>query len=301
MPRASTRSHRSRIRTALPAMLAVVLFPSLGLAQPGDWTPGVYMTQAMGRVMGAVRAISDKSDYGYDGPNTVCFMGGYFRPGATIGFNRHLERGRPYAFIGGGDEDAVDVDIEIFDEAGNLVAEDTKTDAEPTILYTPPRSGTYTIEVTLYDAPESCFCALAVLRQGGIDVPTENVVEATTKLIRHCLTIVDRVETAGFNTEENQWAVWGAVYEQGQQITVDNVKLAKGVNVFIAAGDTQTIDIDVHLRNERDTLLVEDVLEDAEPRVVYEVGGGSGTYQVATTNASSRGPTLIMTAALLAK
>ena len=169
------------------------------------------------------------------------------------------------------------------------------------VQYTPPRSGTYTIYVKLYDAPEACFCALAVLRRDGVDVPTENVVKATGNLLGHCMTVAQKVETAGFNTEENQWAVWGAIYEEGQRLTVDNIKLPEGTNVFIAAGDTQTVDVDVHLLANSDKLLAEDVLEDAEPRVVYNVNGGVPSYQVATTNASSQGLTLIMTAALVTK
>ena len=35
------------------------------------------------------------------------------------------------------------------------------------------------------------------------------------------------------------------MYEEGQRLTVDNIKLPEGTNVFIAAGDTQTVDIDV--------------------------------------------------------
>ena len=119
-------------------VLAVLLLgPAIEASAQDDWTPGTYMTQAMGRVMGTVRLVDDQSDYGYDGPGTICFMGGYFRPGGTIGFDRSWSKalGTPSSVAA---MMTPSTWTSTYNSDGVLVAEDTKADPEPMVQYTPP-------------------------------------------------------------------------------------------------------------------------------------------------------------------
>jgi hypothetical protein len=79
-----------------------------------------------------------------------------------------LGGGADYALVAVCDEDCGDMDLAIYDPSGNLVAEDTETDAVPVLEITGARSGEYRIEVRMYQcSSEPCFYAMGLFKRTG--------------------------------------------------------------------------------------------------------------------------------------
>lgn len=60
--------------------------------------------------------------------------------------------GNEYLVLATGDNDATDINLELYDSDLNLVTVDVDDDDTPVITITPPTSGAYTIRVTLVAA-----------------------------------------------------------------------------------------------------------------------------------------------------
>jgi type 1 fimbria pilin len=256
------------------------------------------MTQAVVRIMGSVRAITDETEYGYDGADT-CFMAGLCQVRQSITITRKFLPGERYALIGGGDDDAKDVDISILDESGNEIEKDTETDATPVVLFSPTVEAHYTIRLTLYDSIESrsSFVALAVMAAGGYDVPVDNLVKAAGGLIENCGVIAQEVGKAYFLESPNQVAVWGCLLAKNETLTLTQLNMGSGNRVITAAADTQAKDIDIYLLDGKQQQLKADTEADANPLVIYQ-SDASASYGVKVSNAESNGPSLVMAAIL---
>lgn len=61
----------------------------------------------------------------------------------------NLRAGKSYAIVGVCDRDCRDLDIALYDSAGNWIASDFKNDDTPTIIVNPNRSGAYRIRVKM--------------------------------------------------------------------------------------------------------------------------------------------------------
>jgi hypothetical protein len=76
-----------------------------------------------------------------------------------------LDPARSYVFLAAGDGDATDVDIQIVNSSGAVVAQDATANVEATVEYRPNVGGRYTIRMRLYasqgNAP--CYCIAAML------------------------------------------------------------------------------------------------------------------------------------------
>jgi hypothetical protein len=262
-------------------------------AAPREWGAGKYLTQAVTRVMASMRKVGD--DFGFD--EGVCIMGAFLAPKATVAFDRPLRAGSAYVILGGGDNDAEDLDIEVLGPDGRVVARDVETNAVPVVRFTAPRSGTYTIRQKLYKARSSSFCLLAVLRQGGWDVPRSNLEAATTKLVSFG-TAVDQTtpKAVTFHDGANNWAVFGSVLRKGDQYTHTDLSLGTGQRVMLAVGDASARDLDLFILDSAGSLVGKDDKPDALP--IVRLDTRATTYSMRVKNADSRGPTLVLAAIL---
>jgi hypothetical protein len=72
-----------------------------------------------------------------------------------------LEHGKSYVFQGACDQDCTDVDMEILDAGGAVVAQDVATDDRPHVAVNNPRAGEYTVRVWLAQCSvEPCYVGL---------------------------------------------------------------------------------------------------------------------------------------------
>ena len=187
----------------------------------GEFQPGVPMAAAVARVLGGAVAAEQKTNLGFDWG--VTFMGALLQPKSFINWRMQLEAGMRYAFLGGGDNNAVDVDLAVVDAEGRILARDQLADAKPVVAFTPSQTGVYIVRMTLTQAPRPSFCALAILRQGGFTVPVKNLTTSLQKIMAAGRLASQRASVR-FHEEPNQWALFGAVLRPGDTTTVSGLK-----------------------------------------------------------------------------
>jgi hypothetical protein len=78
-------------------------------------------------------------------------------------FTLELDAARSYALLGVCDEDCTDVDLRLFDAAGNEVDSDVEMDDYPIVQVRPSRSATYRVKVIMATCSTSpCFYGVGV-------------------------------------------------------------------------------------------------------------------------------------------
>lgn len=255
------------------------------------------MTQALTRVMTSARGVTEKTKYGLD-DGSNCFMGALLKVGGEATTTLPLKAGETYAILGGGDDDAKNVDLTLEDANGKVVAQDVEKDAIPVVEYKVPASGSYRVVLKLTEgASQNSFCAFATLRAGGFDVPTQNLELSAARLMTLCRAIVEKTGGAGFLDTEGEWALVGSILKQGEALTQSGIDLPAGNHAFAAVGDTQAQDIDLALLK-GGKVLDEDSEDDPNPVLIY---AGSGNVSLKITNAKSGGPSLTLAAILNTK
>jgi hypothetical protein len=249
-----------------------------------------YMAEALAEMMAGVRYLTDNTALGYDGGG-VCLVGVHLPPGDSYDLDRPFQAGVRYVLIAGGDHDAQDVDLEILDNGRPVVAAASTRLAS--LEFTPPRSGYYRIRLRLCAAFRDSFCAFAVMRRNGYDVPVGNLTAAGDQFLDMCRAVADRAGAsglrAGFLREPNQAAVWGIVLQGGQSRRISNINLGDNVTIGLAAGDTQATDLDLYLEDNPGNVLAQDTEPDATPFVEHQPDG-RGLYALRVKNADRDGP-----------
>lgn len=75
-----------------------------------------------------------------------------------------LRSGREYFIASVCDQDCSDIDLKLFDENDNVIAEDDSEDDAPIVKVTPRWSGKFRLGVTMYDcASEPCYYGITVM------------------------------------------------------------------------------------------------------------------------------------------
>ena len=282
-------THSTPPPEAPPATPAPAPAPAPGSAPtPGEFQPGVPMTAAIARVLGGAVAAARKTNLGFD--RGVTFMGALLRPRSFINWRMQMEAGTRYAFLGGGDDHAVDVDLAVIDATGQTLAHDQLADAKPVVDFTPTQSGVYVVRMTLAQASHPSFCALAVLRQGGFAVPITNLTQALEKIMAAGRLAAQRAAVR-FHEEPNQWALFGAVLRPGDTTTISGLQLEARQHVFVTAGDAGAKVLDLALLDASGNVIKKDEKPDSVAVLVTRTTGGS--YQLAISNVDSAGPALI--------
>ena len=256
----------------------------------GDATD--YMIQAVSGVAETARKIQDKTRYGYD--DSISLLGAYIRTGNTVTLTKQLKKGDKYALLGSGDDDAQDVDIYINNSNGDRVAEDSDNDRQAVVEFEPTKTGKYTIVVKLHKSKtKASFCALAILRKGGWNVPDTNFVDAMAKCIATCSQLGKQRKDLHFHDQENQWSLFGSILESGQETTLTNIAMGTGKRIVVAAGDANATDVDLFLLNSSGSVIEKDTEPDATPIFEYKTGG-TGTYGIRVKNSKSKGPAMVI-------
>lgn len=77
---------------------------------------------------------------------------GLLRRGQSTTIRTTLHSGNEYYLVAGGCEDAYDVDIAVFDENGNLIAQDEDEESVAVARVMPKWTGTFFVKVTMYNS-----------------------------------------------------------------------------------------------------------------------------------------------------
>lgn len=144
------------MRVALLLAAAAVLVPVAASAIPSE-----YENQLRRQINVADGLYRDRGYTRTMGPE----MDG-LGEGATDRYEVQLTEGANYAVHGVCDNDCTDLDLKIYDENNNLIAEDTSTDDQPIVQVTPRWSGKFRLEVLMYDCNSApCYYAVSVYRK----------------------------------------------------------------------------------------------------------------------------------------
>jgi hypothetical protein len=230
------------------APLSLILLVPLTFPPAPASAQGKYMAQATQRVG---KLVDDASDTGYK-LFSASFGGGILRQGEdnwVALFSQSLESSLEYLVLASGDDDARDVDLEIRDENGKLVAQDIASiDANARIVFRPTATARYTVRIRLYasDRNQPCICVGVLMAKpsaGGSTVaPFANAVAANPARIFEV-------------TEKTPLAIEGSLRMEDSsdprrtdcRVHVHNVKLSAGKTYII---DQISRDFDSYLRIE---------------------------------------------------
>ena len=83
--------------------------------------------------------------------------------GDVMSYDVTFNRGNRYVILACGDGRAVDLDIYLYDEDGNLIDRDQQTDNRPIVSVTPRWTGPFRVRVKMYEARGAAHYAVAIL------------------------------------------------------------------------------------------------------------------------------------------
>lgn len=143
------------VGVCLASVLAVLVSDNRASAQG----QGVYVTQASAKLTKLIDT-GNKDGFGLN-DNTFSIGGGWLKQSTTNWvplFTVQLTGGKSYRFLAAGDNDAKDVDLEVLDANGKVVAQDSETDPTATVDFTPNATGRYLVRIRLYGSDNNLPC-----------------------------------------------------------------------------------------------------------------------------------------------
>lgn len=128
---------------------------------------GPYITQATQRLIKLID-IANQDRYLLT-DDAFSIGGGWIKKGpewVTL-YTVPLQAGKNYRVIAAGDNDARDVDVQIVDANGNVVASDVATDSEAVVNYRAASSQRYSVRLRLYASDQDlpCVCLGIIMEQ----------------------------------------------------------------------------------------------------------------------------------------
>jgi len=262
------------------------------------------MYQAVGRVAIVGKAALAK---GYQFLDIGTLFGTLLRNGQRVDETFQLQAGKRYAFIAGGDDDARDVDLYLYDSGGRLVGKDTDRTASAVVAFQPRVSGRYRVVLTLPSSrTNESFCALSVLttdRQHGFELRTESLLD-TLKSLETSFQVVERVmEERGddvdlrFHSGTNTWLLMGAILHHKTAVGSDPKYFAPASYLGICVGEASCSDVNLYVRTPTGRTLVRGT-DTGKCSFAAFAGGSQDLLSLSMENAYSRRPSLVLSAVL---
>ena len=138
---------------ALAALAAIPLATSSASAQQNEWV------QQVRRQLTA--AGSNYAERGFTLSHEI--HTGSLADDANESLTLTLDAGTEYQIVGVCDNDCTDVDLTLYDAAGNVVDSDLLDDDVPIVSVTPSRSGRYRVQVSMaVCSAEPCYYGVGV-------------------------------------------------------------------------------------------------------------------------------------------
>ncbi len=197
-----------------------------------------------------------------------------WRPGLCAGVARleagksvsqllYLEGGREYAFIASGGPAVTDLDLYLRRPGGQLLESDQETDPSPVVVYTPKRSGPYTLQLHLPTAtvPEA-IVSFNVLTTDGTDLPEARFRHVLRELDFSHRALADLEPGSGFTTAPRQWLLYGFLLDERNPVTLETLQPQRSENhVMVAAGEHLT-KIDLYLQKPDGTIITGEIRDE---------------------------------------
>ncbi len=203
--------------------------------------------------------------------------------GASADFTREFKSYRTYTIIASGGDGAIDVDLEIRDSRGRVVAEDKRSEKTAVVVFRPLVSGDYTIRLTLAKGIGKPLCHFMVLVDyGGWDIPTETFVSVLIRLAAVATVLEAEVER-----------FYGYIMRPGEKITM-SISGLRGDYYAFAVGSDHVSDLDLVVRRSGLTIARDD-FDDAYPMCEFSNLFGS-PVSVEVSYYSGKGAAFVMVA-----
>jgi hypothetical protein len=208
--------------------------------------------------------------------------------GQSADFIRHFSAGTEYVIYADGSQEALDIDLQVLDASGRVVAQDRDSDKAAAVAFTPRRSGQYTLRLQLASARGRALAYFAVFTVGeGWNVPQRDVAAAFGRLTA----VASHAQFANYEIRR----FYGFIMRPGEMQSMTLSGVPTGSHVAVAVGDDLADDLDIAvLQNGR--VLGYDTLYDALPIASFNARAGSLEMRVSYETGS--GPALVLMALL---
>lgn len=226
----------------------------------------------------------------------VCFGVAVIRRGDFISTGYALQKGVDYVFFGAGDNSVQNVDLELADSSGKVIARDVSADAKPALQYVAKSTGNYRLTLRLKKSSgASSFCSLIVMRRtGGYALPLSVLREAARPEANVPSEFKQYDNLLRFHRVRNEWAIYGAVLKEGDATTLSGLRFESGVHALGAlSGDGAATDIDLALFDQSGQRVADSTKEGATPGLAYRTDGNQ-TYRLTVANRKSKGASMIL-------
>jgi hypothetical protein len=151
-------SHQ-RLRCPLvPGICLTCLLALMGSGDQANAQGNTYLNQAAKRL--SKRIDKANSEVYVLVSNQLSFGGGWLKQSKewTSLFTITLEAGKDYRFVVEGDDDARDIDLQLMDPAGKVVAIDVRLPPTSEVNYRPAKTLPYVVRVRLYASRNNLPC-----------------------------------------------------------------------------------------------------------------------------------------------
>lgn len=222
--------------------------------------------EAAGRVIAGAEGVT----FGMNS-NGYCLLGGWVKQGESLEYNMTLAANTAYVVIGAGDRDVADLDMQ-FKSGDQVLEKDEQEDNIPVLVVQFEQEVEATLVVTNYKGSspsQADFCSIIILESDGGQAQVTALNQAAQGLCE----IINK--QAGFTTDgqvSSGWCVFGSLLQSGGEHGVTR-RFAPGTYRLVGWGDSRAKDVDARVANGEGETVAEDVLEDNQPVVDFEVTG----------------------------
>lgn len=144
----------SAARFASAALAAAMAFACIGAAHANEYE-AVVRAQLV-----AIKSIGEGEGFRHTFDDHYDLLGNQ----ASDDYTFELKSGREYFIAAVCDQDCSDLDLKLFDENDNVIAEDALVDDAPIVRVTPRWSGKFRLNVTMFDCGNApCFYGISVM------------------------------------------------------------------------------------------------------------------------------------------
>jgi hypothetical protein len=257
------------------------------------WRPGSFMAAALERLLIVASRVNMTTDFGFDDQGSTV-VAGFLRQGKPQTLRRTLEAGKNYAIVGAGSTQA-NIDIAIFDSSGRMVAQDADLDSNPTLVFKPPTTDNYAVELSVVNQSEE-FGALVVMTEGGLRIDAPILQSVFQRLLTSGERASAKVQEMGFPNglifHENDWAVQGTVLYPGEAIRQKGITLAANSAVFAAVSHADEFNVDLEVIDVNTGMSWADTEPDSNPVVVVDQPDPNSMYDFRVMYGQGDGATL---------
>lgn len=273
-------------------LLCLTVLISLSAQEEETWSPGDYMRQATDNTFEKASLMSALSEFSIS--NNLAMAGAIINVGSTIALDVELEAGKAYTFIGGGDEDVVDLDMYIVDINGEVVASDIEDDGTPIPDFTADYTGRYSLRLQLVsgEAPTS-FVSFIMMTTDGNPISDEEFSAISDSFYDSGSTLNNVSDGIRWHDQENQWCLFGFFMDTNQEWEMENLRLGTEKHYLFSIGGKQSANIDLLLNDKKGQEVAIDTEEDAYP-ILDTNTSDLNRYTLNIKNVSSSGPAFIL-------